>query len=557
MIQRKWWHDKVAYQIYPKSFMDSNGDGIGDLRGIIGKLDYLKELGIDMIWISPIYQSPFIDQGYDISDYYKIAEEFGTMEEFDLLLEEAKKREIQIVMDLVINHCSSKHEWFQKALDDPAGEYAEYFYFVKGKDGNPPSNYRSYFGGSTWEKVPGTDKYYLHMFAKEQPDLNWENPKVRKELFDMVNWWLDKGIGGFRIDAIINIKKDLAFPDFEPDGPDGMCRATKMVEEVDGIGKFLRELKRETFAKYDAFTVGEVFNMKEEELEEFVGEDGYFSTMFDFHPHILTSSENGWYDTREVDFLKWKAAIFSSQMECQDRVFLANIIENHDEPRGASRYLPEHARNPQGVKMLGTVSILLRGIPFIYQGQEIGMTNCRREDIHDYDDIDTYHQYQVALDAGLTKEEALDACYRFSRDNARTPMQWNAEKNAGFTTGRPWLAVNENYREINVEDQEKDPNSVLNYYKRLIRLRKDSEWKEVFVYGNFLPMYVKDEQIFAYARKAGEKTAVVLANFGEKEMVVELDKKIRRVLLSNQDKMAGIDENKVILKPCEVLVVSI
>ena len=557
MIQKKWWHDKVAYQIYPKSFMDSNGDGIGDLRGIIGKLDYLKELGIDMIWISPIYQSPFIDQGYDISDYYKIAEEFGTMEEFDLLLEEAKKREIQIVMDLVINHCSSKHEWFQKALDDPAGEYAEYFYFVKGKDGNPPSNYRSYFGGSTWEKVPGTDKYYLHMFAKEQPDLNWENPKVRKELFDMVNWWLDKGIGGFRIDAIINIKKDLAFPDFEPDGPDGMCRATKMVEEVDGIGKFLGELKRETFEKYDAFTVGEVFNMKEEELEEFVGEDGYFSTMFDFQPHILTSSENGWYDTREVDFLKWKAAIFSSQVECQDRVFLANIIENHDEPRGASRYLPEHARNPQGVKMLGTVSILLRGIPFIYQGQEIGMTNCRREDIHDYDDIDTYHQYQVALDAGLSKEEALDACYRFSRDNARTPMQWNAEKNAGFTMGKPWLAVNENYREINVEDQEKDPNSVLNYYKRLIRLRKDSEWKEVFVYGNFLPMYEKDEQIFAYARKAGEKTAVVLANFGEKEMVVELDKKIRKVLLSNQDKMAGIDENKVILKPCEVVVVSI
>ena len=557
MIQKKWWHDKVAYQIYPKSFMDSNGDGIGDLRGIIGKLDYLKELGIDMIWISPIYQSPFIDQGYDISDYYKIAEEFGTMEEFDLLLEEAKKREIQIVMDLVINHCSSKHEWFQKALDDPAGEYAEYFYFVKGKDGNPPSNYRSYFGGSTWEKVPGTDKYYLHMFAKEQPDLNWENPKVRKELFDMVNWWLDKGIGGFRIDAIINIKKDLAFPDFEPDGPDGMCRATKMVEEVDGIGKFLGELKRETFAKYDAFTVGEVFNMKEEELEEFVGEDGYFSTMFDFQPHILTSSENGWYDTREVDFLKWKAAIFSSQVECQDRVFLANIIENHDEPRGASRYLPEHARNPQGVKMLGTVSILLRGIPFIYQGQEIGMTNCRREDIHDYDDIDTYHQYQVALDAGLSKEEALDACYRFSRDNARTPMQWNAEKNVGFTMGKPWLAVNENYREINVEDQEKDPNSVLNYYKRLIRLRKDSEWKEVFVYGNFLPMYEKDEQIFAYARKAGENTAVVLANFGEKEMVVELDKKIRKVLLSNQDKMAGIDENKVILKPCEVVVVSI
>lgn len=279
---KKWWHDKVAYQIYPKSFLDTNGDGIGDLRGIISKLDYLKKLGIDIIWLSPIYKSPFVDQGYDIADYYAIAEEFGTMEEFDELLAEAKKRDMHIIMDLVINHCSDKHEWFQKALADPDGAFADYFYFRKGKNGNPPSNYRSYFGGSCWEKVPGTDKYYFHMFAKEQPDLNWENPKLRQELYKMINWWLEKGLSGFRIDAIINIKKDLNFPDFAPDGKDGLASCWKMVESVDGVGELLEDLKKSTFEKYDAFTVGEVFNMKPDELPEFIGETGHFSTIFDF-----------------------------------------------------------------------------------------------------------------------------------------------------------------------------------------------------------------------------------------------------------------------------------
>ena len=278
-MMNKWWHDKVAYQIYPKSFMDSDGDGIGDLRGIISKLDYLKELGIDIIWLSPVYQSPFVDQGYDISDYYKIAEEFGTMEEFDELLAEAKKRHMYVLMDLVINHCSDQHEWFQKALADPYGKYAGYFHFVKGKDGKAPSNYRSYFGGSAWEPVPGTDLYYLHMFAKEQPDLNWENPALREEIYKMINWWLDKGLAGFRIDAIINIKKDPAFPSFEPDGPDGLATCVKMVEEVEGVGEYFEDIKKHTFAKYDAFTVAEVFNMKDDELAEFIGDDGHFSTM--------------------------------------------------------------------------------------------------------------------------------------------------------------------------------------------------------------------------------------------------------------------------------------
>ena len=292
-MEKKWWHDKVAYQIYPKSFLDTNGDGIGDLRGIISKLDYLKKLGIDIIWLSPIYKSPFVDQGYDIADYYAIAEEFGTMEEFDELLAEAKKRDMHIIMDLVINHCSDKHEWFQKALADPDGAFADYFYFRKGKNGNPPSNYRSYFGGSCWEKVPGTDKYYFHMFAKEQPDLNWENPKLRQELYKMINWWLEKGLSGFRIDAIINIKKDLNFPDFAPDGKDGLASCWKMVESVDGVGELLEDLKKSTFEKYDAFTVGEVFNMKPDELPEFIGETGHFSTIFDFSAHTLMENMDG------------------------------------------------------------------------------------------------------------------------------------------------------------------------------------------------------------------------------------------------------------------------
>ena len=311
---KKWWHDKVAYQIYPKSFLDTNGDGIGDLRGIISKLDYLKKLGIDIIWLSPIYKSPFVDQGYDISDYYAIAEEFGTMEEFDELLSEAKKRDMYIIMDLVINHCSDQHEWFQKALADPDGEYADYFYFRKGRNGNPPSNLRSYFGGSCWEPVPGTDKYYLHMFAKEQPDLNWENPLLREKLYEMINWWLEKGLAGFRIDAIINIKKDLDFPDFKPDGPDGLAGCWKMVDEVDGVGELLEDLKKHTFQKYEAFTVGEVFNMKEGELDAFIGENGHFSTIFDFSAHILSDGEHGWYDAPPVDFKEWRKAITDSQL---------------------------------------------------------------------------------------------------------------------------------------------------------------------------------------------------------------------------------------------------
>ena len=551
-MQKKWWHDKVAYQIYPKSFCDTNGDGIGDLRGIISKLDYLKELGVDIIWLSPIYKSPFVDQGYDISDYYAIAEEFGTMEEFDELLAEAKKRDMYLIMDLVVNHCSDKHEWFQKALADPDGPYADYFYFRKGKNGNPPSNYRSYFGGNCWEPVPGSDKYYFHMFAKEQPDLNWENPKLREEIYRMINWWLDKGLAGFRIDAIINIKKDLAFPDMEPDGDDGLASCWRMVENVEGVDALLEDLKNHTFAKKDAFTVGEVFNIGVEDLPDFIGENGHFSTIFDFSAHILSDGEHGWYDAPPISFDAWKKAITDSQMRVQNVGFEANIIENHDEPRGVSRFLPDYAQNADGAKMLGTVSVLLRGIPFIYQGQEIGMQNARWNSVDEFDDISTKDQYRMAREAGLSDAEALAVCSAMSRDNARTPMQWKDAPQAGFTSGTPWLKVNDNYPVINVEKEEGQLDSVLHYYRKLIALRKSGEYRELFTYGKFEPAYENADHVMAYYRILQGRRVLVAANFGTDTIEQDWEVPAKKVLLSNKKRTNA--ENKLILEKCEVFV---
>ena len=551
-MQKKWWHDKVAYQIYPKSFCDSNGDGIGDLKGIISKLDYLKALGIDILWLSPIYKSPFVDQGYDIADYYAIAEQFGTMEDFDELLAEAKKRGIGIIMDLVVNHCSDQHVWFQKALKDPEGEYGQYFYFRKGKDGRAPSNYRSYFGGNCWEPVKGTDYYYFHMFAKEQPDLNWENPKVRESVYRMVNWWLDKGLAGFRIDAIINIKKDLAFPDLEPDGPDGLAACWKMVERVDGVGEMLEDLKAHTFAKRDAFTVGEVFNMKEDEMADFIGDNGHFSTIFDFSAHMLSDGKHGWYDAEPITFEAWRQALCDSQRRVQKVGFEANIIENHDEPRGVSRFLPSYARNAAGAKMLGTVSVLFRGMPFIYQGQEIGMQNAVWNSVEEFNDINTIDQYQTARKAGLSDTEALNVCSEMSRDNARTPMQWSDTENAGFTTGTPWLKVNEKYHAINVAAQEKDPDSVLQYYRKLIALRKSEAYRELFTYGEFTQVYGEMDHIMAYTRILDEKKVLVAANFGETEVVLPVQQPVKQVLLFNQP--VEVEADRIVLPGCGVLV---
>lgn len=555
-VVKKWWHDKVAYQIYPKSFYDTNGDGIGDIRGIISKLDYLEALGIDIVWISPVYCSPFVDQGYDISDYYGIDPSFGTMEEFDELLQEAKARDIHIVMDLVINHCSNQHEWFQNALKDPYGEYGDYFYFRKGKNGMPPSNTRGYFGGSTWELVPGyEDLYYFHAFSKEQPDLNWENPKVLQELYTMINWWLEKGVAGFRVDAIINIQKDLNFPSYEPDDAEGMSDIINMVESVDGVGQKLQALKKNTFEKYDAFTVGEVFNMRKDELAEFIGEEGHFSTMFDFSPSCLSNSFCGWHTAKPIAFADYRNTIFQSQKECLDVGFLANILENHDEPRGNSRFLPEYAQNEQGMKMLGTVSVMLRGLPFLYQGQEIGMTNCRMDSVEEYDDISTKNEYANALAAGCSEAEALEACYRFSRDNARTPMQWDDSANAGFTTGKPWLKVNPNYPSINVADQERDEDSVLSYYKKLLALRKSEAYRELFTYGDFEPLFETEEYVLAYSRNLNGRDVIVAANFGPDRKNLRSPVFENRIVLLSNDR-AKLEQDTLELLPSQVVVLA-
>lgn len=461
-MDRKWWQDKVAYQIYPKSFYDTNNDGIGDLPGIIEKLDYLKDLGVDIIWLSPCYRSPLADQGYDISDYYDIDPRFGTMEDMDRLIAEAKKRDMYILMDLVVNHCSDEHEWFKKACEDPDGKYGNFFYLRDKKEGELPTNWRSYFGGPVWEDLPGTNKQYLHVFHKKQPDLNWENPELREEVYKNINWWLDKGLGGFRIDAIINIKKALPMHNYEPDREDGLCSINKMLEEAAGIGEFLGEMRDRTFKPHDAFSVGEVFNAKDDELPDFIGNNGYFSSMFDFNETIFGGSEKGWYDCKEITPDDYKRCCFETQAKMGDFGFVSNIIENHDEPRGVSHYIPEGDCCDTSKKMLAALNFMLRGLPFIYQGQELGMENIPFKSIDEVDDISTLDEYKVALDAGLTPEAALKAVARRSRDNARTPMQWTCGENAGFTAGTPWLRVNPNYTAINVEKESGDPDSVLN-----------------------------------------------------------------------------------------------
>jgi oligo-1,6-glucosidase len=531
-MNRKWWHDKVAYQIYPKSFYDSNGDGIGDIPGIISKLDYLADLGIDILWLSPCYQSPLADQGYDISDYYRIDPRFGTMKDMENLIAEAKKRGICILMDLVVNHCSDEHEWFKKACEDPDGTYGNYFYLRDKKEGELPTNWRSYFGGPVWEDLPGTNKQYLHVFHKKQPDLNWENPEVREEVYKNINWWLDKGLGGFRIDAIINIKKALPFHDYEPDREDGLCSIHAMLQEAKGIGTFLGEMRDRTFRKYDAFTVGEVFNEKPEEIPEFIGDDGYFSTMFDFNETIFGGSEKGWYDTTPITPDDYKKCCFDAQAKVGDMGFLSNIIENHDEPRGVSRYIPEGDCCIESKKMLAALNFLLRGLPFIYQGQELGMENVPISSIDEVDDISARDEYRVALEAGLSPEEALKVVAKYSRDNARTPMQWTDEANAGFTTGTPWLKVNPNYPSINAAAQVNDADSVYSFYKKLIALRKDPVYKETIVYGALEPVWEERHNLMAYYRR-GERTLLIVGNYQKKAQEIQLPANCQKVLLNN------------------------
>ena len=555
-MKRKWWQDKIAYQIYPKSFNDSNNDGIGDIPGIIEKIDYLKDLGVDILWISPCYPSPFADQGYDISDYYGIHPSFGTLEDMDRLLAEAKKRDMYIILDLVVNHCSDEHEWFQKACQDPDGKYGNFFYIEDRKEGELPCNWRSYFGGPVWESLPGhPDKQYLHVFHKKQPDLNWENPEVREEVYKNINWWLDRGVSGFRIDAIINIKKKLPFQDYPADRPDGLSSIHYMLQDANGIGEFLGEMRDRTFAPHNAFSVGEVFNEKDEELPDFIGDNGYFSSMFDFSAEVFGSSDKGWYDHTPITPDDYKKCCFTSQKRVNHIGFLSNIIENHDEPRGVSRYIPEGDLSLHSKKLLATMYFMLKGIPFIYQGQEIGMENLSFQSITEIDDISTIDQYHVALDAGLSEKEALACVSRYSRDNARTPVQWDNSVNAGFSREQPWLSVNPNYKQINVASQIRDPESLLSYYKKLTALRKNPVYKETLVYGDFVPYMEDRHNLMAYYRK-GDKTLLVLGNFQKAPQTVKLPVSYKEILLNNYPALK-ITEDSVVLDDYQAVILEL
>lgn len=580
-MTKKWWHNKVAYQIYPKSYMDSNGDGIGDLRGIIGKLDYLKELGVDIIWLSPIYKSPLADQGYDIADYYEIDPRFGTMDDMDELIAEAKKRDMYILMDLVVNHCSDEHEWFKKACEDPDGKYGKYFYIVditrdtgsvsdtdriNRANCNLPTNWRSYFGGPVWDKLPGhDDKMYMHLFHKKQPDLNWENEEVREEVYKMVNWWLDKGLGGFRIDAIINIKKPSILHDYPADRTDGLCSMHMVLDDARGVGEFLKELKERTFEPHNSFTVGEVFDVDSEGVRDFISEEGYFSSMFDFSTVLLGTSEKGWYDFAPVKASDYIKATYEAQVNANGIGMMSNIIENHDEPRGVSHYLPELSGEEyeRACKMLAMINMFKRGLPFIYQGQEIGMENCPFGSIDDIDDCSTKDEYEVARRAGLNDKEAFDAIKRMSRDNSRTPMQWDSSANAGFSTGTPWLMVNPNYDRINVSDELKNQDSLLNFYKRIIAVRKESEYSETLIYGDAEIMKQPDESVMSFYRVSDECRLLFLANYQENEVTVKLpdNERAECIIVDNMvanDTFNNItDTGSINLRPYEAVLVKI
>lgn len=550
MGKTKWWQNEIVYQIYPRSFCDSNGDGIGDLKGITSKLDYLKNLEVTMLWICPCYESPMADNGYDISDYKKIADEFGTMEDMDELINEAKKRDIKIILDLVINHTSDEHKWFQEALKDPESKYHDYYIFKEGS--KSINNWRSMFGGTVWEKVPGRDEVYLHVFHKKQPDLNWENEEVRKELYDMVNWWLEKGIAGFRIDAITFIKKDLTWKDREADGVDGLAKCTKAARNQPGIGEFLNELKENTFKKHDCMTVAEAPGVPYEELEEFIGEDGYFSMIFDFrYADLDVASGSEWFKRVPWTIKDLNQKIMDSQMALQKCGWGANFIENHDQPRATTKYLKENQDNKDAVKTLAAMYFLLRGTPFIYQGQELGMVNFQRKGIEEFNDISSIDQYYRAIDEGLTERESLRAINLRSRDNTRTPFPWNGQKYGGFSTEKPWLKMTEEHPKVNAVDQVGREGSIYQFYKEMINFRQNSEYKNCLVFGNIEPME-SSENVIAYRRYTEDESIECWFNLGVEEVTEELKDSNVEVIWGNM-KQVELKQDHLTLKPFQTV----
>ena len=558
MNKNEAWKRKIAYQIYPRSFRDANGDGIGDLKGITEKLDYLKELGIDYVWICPVYASPMDDGGYDISDYYSINPMFGTMEDMDELLSESKKRNIKIIMDLVLNHCSDEHIWFQKALADPNCEEAEYFYF-RNSDNGAPNNWRSMFGGSAWEHV-GNGRYYMHLFSKKQPDLNWENPKLREKLYEMIRWWLDKGLGGFRIDAITHLKKEPTLSSLPPDGDDGMVACFGPTRNYPGIGDFLTELREQTFDRYDCITVAEAAGVPYEQLGEYIGENGYFSTLFDFSYSELYSYGHAWHTCKKawewpITWLRDK--MFMSQIETEKIGFGAVYFENHDYPRASEKFIPTEYQNDISQKMLGTLFFFLRGIPFIYQGEELGMTNTVFTSIDDVDDISTKNHYRLALADGLTPEEAIKAVNRYSRDNGRIPFPWTSGANGGFSDVTPWMKPHPEFARFNAEDEAKDENSVLSYYKQMVKLRKSDEYVEALSVGSISPIMLDCDDVIAYIRTDGSKRVAVVCSFSPVDITVNTEIVGKKLLLANY-KDATLPENGALaLAPFEAIVFEI
>ena len=555
-MKKRWWKESVVYQIYPRSFCDSNGDGIGDLNGITSKFDYLKELGVDVIWLSPVYKSPNDDNGYDISDYQAIMDEFGTMEDFDRMLTAAHERGIKIMMDLVVNHTSDEHKWFiesRKSTDNPYRDY--YIWRPAKEDGSLPNNWGSCFSGPAWEYDKTTDMYYLHLFSKKQPDLNWENPAVRKEVFDMMNWWLEKGVDGFRMDVISLISKDPGLPDYET-GLNGYA-------SIDPIAngprehEFLQEMRQKALNNADTITVGECVGVTVEEAQKYAGSDEKeLNMVFQFeHMNVDCDKENGskW-TTRKMDLRDMKKILTHWQKGLQDVAWNSLYWENHDQPRSVSRFGNDSDEYREiSAKMLATCLHMLQGTPYVYQGEELGMTNCPFNTLENFRDLESINAFHELTEQGKkTEEEMLAAISYKGRDNARTPMQWDDSAYAGFSTAEPWIMVNPNYTKINAKDQVSRENSVFKYYQKLISLRHNSD---LIVYGSYDLILDDDTDIYAYTRTLGDEKLIVYCNFSENTREVEVPAEFTdgNILISNYADAKA--DKKITLRPYEAVVI--
>ena len=548
-MKKAWWKEAVVYQIYPRSFCDSNGDGIGDLNGITSKLDYLKELGIDVIWLSPVYKSPNDDNGYDISDYEDIMTEFGNMNDFDKMLAAAHERGIKIVMDLVVNHTSDEHPWFVESRSSKDNEKRDYYIWKEGKDGKEPTNWGSAFSGPAWKYDEKTDMYYLHLFSVKQPDLNWENPKVRKEVFDMMTRWCEKGIDGFRMDVISLISKPEGYPDAKVVGlygDMGICANGPKVHD------YLKEMNEKVLSKFDIMTVGETAGVTLEEAKKYANTDGSeLNMVFQFEHMDLDGGEKFKWSTKPMPLVPLKENLSKWQKGLDGVAWNSLYFCNHDQPRIVSRLGDESdAYRELSAKCIATCLHMMQGTPYIYQGEELGMTNTVFNSVDDFRDLESVNAYRELVESGLyTDGDMFPKIAHKSRDNARTPMQWDASENAGFTTGKPWIAVNPNYKKINVADQLKREDSVFHYYQKLIRLRKENE---IIVYGNYELLLPEDENIFAYIRTLDNQKLLVVCNFSKSEQKFDFSGyENAKVLISNYNRDARKDG---ILKPYEATV---